>query len=99
MRHHYLRPAQSRRYARRCRPCPPPSRNSWATCFSRIGKTSRPPPLIFLLTLPSRRCNGTMLHYHVEEPARRVMAPAGGSCVGSCIILPRDYDENTIPLH
>jgi len=55
--------------------------------------------LIFLLTLPSRRCNGAMLHYHVEEPARRVMAPAGGSCVGSCIILPRDYDENTIPLH
>src|SRR5215472_2661718 len=38
MRHHHLRPAQSRRYARRCRPCPPPSRNSWATCFSRIGK-------------------------------------------------------------
>src|SRR5215468_7481110 len=41
MRHHHLRPAQSRRYARRCRPCPPPSRNSWATCFSRIGKLAR----------------------------------------------------------
>src|SRR5215813_12885922 len=38
MRHHHLRPAQSWRYAGRCRPCPSPSRNGWATCFSRIGK-------------------------------------------------------------
>jgi transposase-like protein len=40
VRHHHLRPAQSRRYAGRCRPCSPPSRNSWATCPSRIGKRS-----------------------------------------------------------
>src|SRR6516165_1556252 len=41
VRHHHLRPAQSRRYAGRCHPCPPPSRNSWATCFSRIGNLNK----------------------------------------------------------
>ena len=37
MRHHHLRPAHSWCHAGRRRPCPPPSRNSRATCFSRIG--------------------------------------------------------------
>src|SRR5439155_6988837 len=37
VRHHYLRPAHGRRHAGRCRPRPPTSRYSWATCFSRIG--------------------------------------------------------------
>jgi hypothetical protein len=37
MRHHHLRSAHSRPLAGRCLPCPPPSRNSWATCFRRIG--------------------------------------------------------------
>src|SRR6516162_8297313 len=33
----HLRPAHSWCHAGRRRPCPPPSRNSPATCFSRIG--------------------------------------------------------------
>src|SRR4029077_764307 len=37
VRHHHLRSAHGRRRGRRRRPCPPPSRYSWPTCFSRIG--------------------------------------------------------------
>ena len=50
MRHHHLRPAHSWCHAGRRRPCPPPSRNSRATCFSRIG-ISVPTLIVSLLTL------------------------------------------------
>ena len=39
VRHHHPRTANGRRHADRCRPCAPRSRNGWAACLSRIGKS------------------------------------------------------------
>jgi hypothetical protein len=56
----HLRPARSRRHAGRCRPCPPPSRNSWATCFSRTGIRGN---------IVATSLNGSRMDEHVLEYA------------------------------
>jgi hypothetical protein len=50
-------PAHSRRNAGRGRPCPPPSRNSWATCFSRIGIQDQ----IYSITKPIMLCSAIII--------------------------------------